>query len=98
MKKFLIAIAVLTSVTAMTVNAQDAKKAPAKSEVKKEQCDKKKECCKEKAERKVAVKLLKKRNNAVRRLQRKRQNNRLIAIDIHEGVTAGQDSFFCRFM
>lgn len=52
MKKFLIAIAVLTSVTALTVNAQDAKKAPAKSEVKKEQCDKKKECCKEKADKK----------------------------------------------
>ena len=29
-----------------------AKKAPAKSEVKKEQCDKKKECCKEKADKK----------------------------------------------
>ena len=48
MKRFLIAIAVLTSVTALTVNAQDAKKAPAKSEVKKEQFDKKKEFCKEK--------------------------------------------------
>ena len=42
-------------------------------------------------------KQLVRKNNAVRRLQRKRQNNRLIAIDIHEGVTAGQDSFFCRF-
>lgn len=46
MKKFLVAIAVLTSITAMTVNAQDAKKEPVKNETKKEQCDKKKECCK----------------------------------------------------
>lgn len=56
MKRFLIAIAVLTSVTALTVYAQDAKKAPAKSEVKKEQCDKKKECCKEKADKKTCCK------------------------------------------
>ena len=56
MKKILIAIAVLTSVTAMTVNAQDAKKAPAKTEVKKEQWDKKKECRNEKAEKKGSCK------------------------------------------
>lgn len=48
MKKVLVLAAVFTSVTALTVNAQDVKKEQQEKKDKTEQCEKKKECCDEK--------------------------------------------------
>ena len=47
--------------------------------------------------RRVAVKLLPTKNNAVRRLQRKRQNNKLIEFNIQKGVATYRDSFFVNY-